>query len=381
MIQDNTLAKFGSYYHEFRRAHPKVASDFRAAIEELLTDGGITYDRVSTRLKDWSSLKAKARKEHPDGTLLYPDPRHDIHDMIGVRITTYHSTEIPVTLSVLQDSFTVHKSVDKAAETRISGGFGYGSHHLSLEVDENNEDLQDYVGLVFEVQVRTVLQHAWAEFEHDIRYKRAGVSVGASIDGELNPEVDRMFTLAAGLIELADQQFDQIAALKETGHATDETVELTAETLPGVLAMLIGNRFPRPRSENYRFLEDILIANGVSSVGALRELLNVTDVELLLKVMRYRFHPGQIRIIDDLLLRKFGQAHIDATATKDAQPPQTKRRRQLKRKLDLMQQAHIAEYGGGTGSGTSNGTGSVSGAGSSSEGAKDSSEASNNTIQ
>ena len=109
---------------------------------------------------------------------------------------------------------------------------------------------------------------------------------------------------------------------------------------------------PRPRSETYRFLEDILIANGVSSVGALRELLNVADIELLLKVMRYRFHPGQIRIIDDLLLKKFGQAHIEATAARDAQPPQSKRRRQLKRKLDLMQQAHIAESGVETAAGS-----------------------------
>ncbi len=364
-MHDNTLAKFGSYYHEFRRAHPTVASDFRTAIEELLTDGGVTYDRVSIRLKEWSSLKSKARKQNPDGSLIYPDPRRDIHDMIGVRITTYNSTEIPVALKVLQDSFTVHKSVDKAAETRISGGFGYGSHHLILEVDENIEDLRDYLGMVFEVQVRTVLQHAWAEFEHDIRYKRTGVSVGSGADGELNPEVDRMFTLAAGLIELADQQFDKIAALKETGYATDETVELTAETLPGVLAMLVGKRFPRPRSETYRFLEDILIANGVSSVGALRELLNVADIELLLKVVRYRFNPGQIRIIDDLLLRKFGRAHIDATAPKDAQPPQTKRRRQLKRKLELMQQAHIVDPATGYGA----------------EGAVETTDAANNTIQ
>ncbi len=340
-MSDNTLAQFGNYYHDFRRAHPNAAADFRSAMEELLTDGGVTYDRVSTRLKEWSSLKSKARKKGADSTLLYPDPRRDIHDMIGVRITTYHSTEIPIAIKVLQDSFGVHKSVDKAAETRISGGFGYGSHHLILEVDESNEDLQEYLGMVFEVQVRTVLQHAWAEFEHDIRYKRAGV--GVSEEGGVDPEVDRMFTLAAGLIELADQQFDKIAALKVTGRVTDESVELTAETLPGMLAMLIGNRFPRPRSENYRFLEDILTANGVTSVASLRELLNVTDIEVLLKVMRYRFHPGQIRIIDDLLLKRFGQAHIDATVSTDSQPNNSKRRRQLKRKLELMQQAHIAE--------------------------------------
>lgn len=333
------MARFGNYYHDFRRSHPGVTSDFRGAIEELLTDGGVTYDRVSVRLKEWSSLKAKARKRRADGSLLYPDPRNDIHDMIGVRITTYHSTEIPVALRVLQDSFILRKSVDKAAETRISGGFGYGSHHLILEVEDTIEELQPYAGMVFEVQVRTVLQHAWAEFEHDIRYKR----VSATAQGAVDPEVDRMFTLAAGLIELADQQFDQIAALKDTGRVTDESVELTAETLPGVLAMLIGNRFPRPRSTNYRFLADILGANAVTSVAQLRELLDPTDIEVLLKVMDYRFHPGQIRIIDDLLLKRFGQAHIDATASAESPAPDPKRRRQLLRKLEIMQQAHLLE--------------------------------------
>lgn len=338
-MSDNTLSQFGSYYHEFRRAHPTADVEFRLAIEELLTDGGVTFDRVTTRVKEWSSLKAKARKRREDGSVIYPDPRNDIHDMIGVRIITYHSTEIPVALKVLQDSFTVRKSVDKAAETRISGGFGYGSHHLILEVDDTADDLQEYKGLVFEVQVRTVLQHAWAEFEHDIRYKRADVSN----PDDFSAEVDRMFTLAAGLIELADQQFDQIAALKETSRVTDESVELTAETLPGVLAMLIGNSFPRPRSTNYRFLEDILLANSISSVAQLRDLLDPTDIEVLLKVMNYRFHPGQIRIIDDLLLKRFGQAHIDATVATDSQPLNAKRGRQLKRKLELMTQAHLVE--------------------------------------
>ena len=58
--------------------------------------------------------------------------------------------------------------------------------------------------------MRTVLQHAWAEFEHDIRYK--------SPDGVIDPRIDRAFALAAGLIELADQQFDQVAAILDEEH-------------------------------------------------------------------------------------------------------------------------------------------------------------------
>ncbi|HZK31978.1 MAG TPA: hypothetical protein VFC72_03605, partial [Corynebacterium sp.] len=313
-----SISLLGSRYHEWLRAHPAAAEDFADAIEDLLTDAGVTFDRVSARAKSWRSLKTKARKRHSDGSLVYPQPLRDIHDIIGVRVTVFHSTEIPVALAALGESFRVLRSVDKAAETRIAGGFGYGSHHLVLEVTEESEDLAAYPGLTFEVQVRTVLQHAWAEFEHDIRYKRGSTP--------LDPQVDRAFTLAAGLIELADQQFDQIAAIKEpkAGGTDHSDVPLSAETLPGILALLVGNRFPPSRSEHYRWLEELLTANGVTTVAQLEELLNDEDIAVLHQALTYRFQPGQVRLIDDLLLRRFGQGHIDRTGhtgTRAAQRP------------------------------------------------------------
>lgn len=312
-----TISLLGSRYHEWVREHPAAAEQFAASIEDLLNDAGVTFDSVSTRVKTWASLKAKARKRREDGTLSYPDPWNDIHDLMGVRVTVFHSTEIPVALAALGESFTVLRSVDKAAETRIAGGFGYGSHHLVVRVAEDDEDLADYVGMTFEIQVRTVLQHAWAEFEHDVRYKRG--------DGPLDPQVDRAFTLAAGLIELADQQFDQIATLKlEKSERDDDNVPISAETLPGILAMLIGTRFPRSRSETYRWLDELLELDGISSVGQLGQLLNDADIDTVRAAMRYRFNPGQVRLIDDLLLYNFGEDHIErtgATGTRSEQRP------------------------------------------------------------
>ena len=212
-----------------------------------------------------------------------------------MRVTTFHSTEIPVAIGVLQQSFTVERSVDKTAETRVAGGFGYGSHHLILTVDENSSDIEEltpYRGVSFEVQVRTVLQHAWAEFEHDIRYK--------SPDGVIDPRIDRAFALAAGLIELADQQFDQVAAILDEerddaaggdgaggdGDDAADAVELGAETLPGLLTLLLPT-VPRSKSEHYAWLEELLDANGVTTVGDLRDLVapeRVAAVEEALKL-------------------------------------------------------------------------------------------------
>jgi len=328
------MARLGSRYHEWVRAHPDAAEHFAAGVEDLLADAGVTYDRVVARVKDWPSLKAKAYKKRANGDWMYPEPWEDIHDLIGVRVTTFHSTEIPVAIEVLRQSFTVERSVDKTAETRIAGGFGYGSHHLILTVDDNStdiEELADYQGVSFEVQIRTVLQHAWAEFEHDVRYKRG--------TEELDPKVDRAFALAAGLIELADQQFDQIAASQVAEENSPADVDLTPETLPGVLAMLLGNRFPRSRSENYRFLAELLAADGITTVEELDALLDDSDIDAVHRALRYRFRPGQIRLIDDLLLRRYGPGHIHRTGEIGVRPAQ--RPAQLARRLKLMRAAGI----------------------------------------
>lgn len=304
-MAESPISKLSNQYHEWVRVHPRAAREFRDAIEDLLNDAGIIFDRVAARVKGWPSLKAKAKKRNSDGELMYPNPWDDIQDIVGVRVNVFHSTVIPEAITIFGDSFEVIKSVDKAAETRVAGGFGYGSHHLVLRVTEDMEDLADFVGMRFEVQIRTVLQHAWAEFEHDIRYKQG---LGAP-----SPQVDRLFTLAAGLIELADNQFDEIAALKDPAHHADSDIEISAETLPGILAVLLDGRFPRSRSEHYRWLADLLETNGITTMNQLENLLSERDIETVHDAMKYRFRPGQVRLIDDLLLNRFGKDHIEAT--------------------------------------------------------------------
>ena len=305
-MPEHAISQLGNRYHEWVRAHPNAATEFSEAIEDVLDDAGVVYDRVATRVKGWPSLKKKAKKRDADGAPTYPDPWNDIHDLVGARVTVFNATVIPQAIDILGRSFTVLRSVDKAAETRISGSFGYGSHHLVLQVNDSLEELAEYEGFTFEVQIRTVLQHAWAEFEHDIRYKQGPKPP--------TPQVDRLFTLAAGLIELADQKFDDIAALMEVGPAPQDSVEINAETLPGVLAVILGDAFPRSRSEHIRFLAELLEANNIDTLAKLEALLNERDIIRVREAMRYRYKPGQVRLIDDLLLLHFGKEHIEATA-------------------------------------------------------------------
>ena len=334
------LQQLHQRYQEFCTRYPNAAADFLGAIEDVLSDAGLTYDHVTARVKEWRSLRSKSRKRRPDGTLMYPHPWQDIHDLIGVRVTTYHSTEIPRIIEALTEVFEVRRSVDKTAQTRVSGSFGYGSHHLILQVPPARVTpvLQAYAGREFEVQIRTVLQHAWAEFEHDIRYKRRGNT------GKLAPEVDRAFTLAAGLIELADQQFDLIAAQQSATDTTapiDLDVKFTAETLPGIIALLHGNTIPQSRLEHYHWLEELLHAHGLTTVAQLTELMSPANLERVKTALHYTFQPGQVRIIDDLLLAAFGEEHIAKTGTTGKFPAQRPAR--LRHRLALINAAQAGE--------------------------------------
>jgi len=330
------LDKLEREYDAFVAGHPTLESDIRFALEDSVSDAGIAYDRVDTRIKSWRSFAAKATKYDDKGNLLYAEPWEQINDVVGARIITYHSTEIPRVIETLERMFTVLRSVDKAAETRISGGFGYGSHHLILKVTPQTEDLEAYSGLVFEVQLRTILQHAWAEFEHDIRYK--GTGTGA------DPVIDRSFTLAAGLIELADQQFDQIAHIRADSHPVAGNVPLTDGNLPHVLTLLLGDQFPRSKSEVYPWLEEILTANGIRTVADVEAIATHADVERVLDALQYQYVPSQVRLVDDLLLARFGTSHIARTGKTGyrAERRPSRLQRRLK-KLEAYRRKHEAE--------------------------------------
>ncbi|MGO1950761.1 MAG: GTP pyrophosphokinase [Mycobacteriaceae bacterium] len=283
-------------------AHPTVVSDIQQVIAEELADDGIAFDQVSVRIKDRGSYLRKLNDPgHPD----YRD-FESAHDVLGVRVTVFTNSEIPQLVSVMRSLFDVQSVTDKSAQTAAQGVFGYASRHVIARITgETLPSLQELDGRLIEVQLRTVLQHAWAEFEHDVRYKNPG--------HELTPEVHRAFTLAAGLIEVADQQFDEIVRQTNADGAGNEETELTATTLPGVLTMVVGSEYPMSKAEYYGFAVDMLAANGVTTIGELETLCSPEALDQLKDVMGFGYPPGQVRLIDDLLLFTYGRDHIRRT--------------------------------------------------------------------
>lgn len=290
-------------YDTWIQAHPTVAADLEAHIIDVLDDAGLTFDRVSVRIKDRTSFARKlANEAYPDY-----DSFTDAHDVIGVRVITFHSSEIPQLKDALSGLFTVVRVIDKAAETAREGRFGYASQHLIVSAKDEPWAAEDGASPKYiEIQLRTVLQHAWAEFEHDVRYKNQQHPETSS------PEVQRAFTLAAGLIELADEQFDKIAGIIGT---SGEEVEgaLDEGSLPRVLSRIVGSKYPTSRVDYYHYAIEMLAAHDITTVAQLRELLAPKRLKALRKAMNYPYYPGQVRLVDDMLLFAYGREHIRKT--------------------------------------------------------------------
>ena len=268
----------------------------------LLDDAGINYLSVTARTKSVASFAAKADRS-VDGQRLYTDPLAEITDQVGLRVITFLRDDVSTVANLLGEEMQLLDDRDMGQETASTGRWGYASRHLLVAVAGEQQPAS--------IQVRTVLQHAWAEFEHDIRYK-------GSISEEDAPDLDRRFTLAAGLLELADREFSAIRERLRSSPPAQRSEQPEPDGDPRiatpVLATYLGNRFPDAgwsRTEHYAWISGLLLELGIESLEGLDAVLDSVDAEAINTSMGYRFPPGAVRRLDDALLATFGRQYID----------------------------------------------------------------------
>jgi predicted RNase H-like nuclease/ppGpp synthetase/RelA/SpoT-type nucleotidyltranferase len=294
-----------------RHAELREASEhFVRLVTTILDDAGINYLSVTGRAKSVASFAAKAART-VDGKPVFPDPLREITDTIGLRIITYVHSDVAAVADLLGDQVVVHDDRDMGRETASQGRFGYASRHLLVSLDPAREGQPAYEplrGRQAQVQIRTVLQHAWAEFEHDIRYK-------GTIPDEHVPDFDRRFTLAAGLLELADREFSTIRDRLQAGMTSqqpeppDDDPRISDRELAAFLAGQYADA-GWSRTDHYTWISGLLLELGITSLDELGDVLRPIDSAVLNERMEYRYPPGAVRRLDDALLAAFGERYV-----------------------------------------------------------------------
>ena len=303
----HAVQAYAALQPELREATDRYA----ALVVTLLDDAGINYLSVTGRAKSVASFAAKADRSGSDGRPVFADPLAEITDQIGVRVITYLRSDVAAVADVLGDQLAVLDDRDMGRETANEGRFGYASRHLLVRLDTDRQSPSTYDGLQgrrAQIQVRTILQHAWAEFEHAIRYK-------GTIPEEHAPDLDRRFTLAAGLLELADREFSLIRDRVQASVA-DQRPEPDASD-PRIsgsdLATFLAGQYTEAgwsREDHYTWVSGLLLELGVASLDELAGLLTSVDSAVINERLGYRYPPGAVRRLDDALLAIFGERYV-----------------------------------------------------------------------
>jgi hypothetical protein len=225
-------------------------------------------------------------------------------DLAGIRVITYIERDIERVVSAIRRSFNVHTedSMDKSSQL-AADQVGYRSVHFVCDIGSVRSALPElarYAGLGFEIQVRTVLQHAWAEIEHDRSYK---------FEGELPAHLKRRFHLVAGLLELADREFNVLTEevdrysdhVLRSARAGDLDIAINSPSVAQFLVQKLGgvSKWVHHETPHDGIVLEELKRFGVNSLADLNGLFTA---DFLKGVAGYRGEIPTIGVLRDAML-------------------------------------------------------------------------------
>lgn len=199
-MQKEKIDNFISIYLEQKQTYDDFSKKINSLVEELLKEKFIQCHSINSRSKEVESLRKKISKPEKEY-----DSISDITDLCGIRIITYFSNDVDNVAKIIEKEFNIDRknSIDKRHENDPDR-FGYLSLHYVAQLSNKRDILTEYKkfkDLKFEIQIRSILQHAWAEIEHDIGYKS---------ELALPREFRRRFARVSGLLEIADNEFNEL---------------------------------------------------------------------------------------------------------------------------------------------------------------------------
>ena len=174
-------------------------------LKEILKSVACDYDPlaiVSARAKGVSSFAEKIIKKNK-----YKDPLHEVTDLAGARIIVHFPKQVERVCKFIRENFEIDEvnSFDHRNNLKI-GEFGYRSIHYI--VTPNRAEISgieipgEIRNLKAEIQVRTFMEHNWADIGHDRLYK-----TNIKVPERWNREAARL----AAIMENAENDFTAMA--------------------------------------------------------------------------------------------------------------------------------------------------------------------------
>jgi ppGpp synthetase/RelA/SpoT-type nucleotidyltranferase len=275
---------------EYEKEYPTCvdfAKELERLIQTVLRAKKIAVHSVTSRVKTRDSLEAKINGSPGRYSRL-----SDITDLVGVRVITYFDDDVDRVGRVLRRQFAIADAEDKRRSISPES-FGYASLHYVVKLSPRRRRLLEYRRFrdcTAEIQVRSILQHAWAEIEHDLGYKTKLAVPQAYVRG---------FARIAGLLEVADNEFMR---LRNELQRYERTIAAKIEGNPQVVPIDQASLLSLIQSDMVKTL-DARIQKILGQPGI---EFSASVLERMLRAVRYH-NMGTIGDIQQALIQ-----HADA---------------------------------------------------------------------
>lgn len=164
-------ALLAEYQDLYRRVLVPVASDLEGLLKDHLS-GTLHIDRVTARAKSPDRFVEKATRRDPAGHPRYSDPLGQIQDQVGARVIVFYRLDVEPVSSLLLKYFRHIEARDVVPDSEWAFGY-FGRHYIfALPADAIPAGISTgQAPRFFELQIKTLFQHAWSEANHDLGYK------------------------------------------------------------------------------------------------------------------------------------------------------------------------------------------------------------------
>ncbi|GEM_PF-1983222 len=226
---------------EYQNNYPtynEFLKEIKLLLEKILLDNNIAYSQIETRIKPLPSFLDKAYRLISNNEHFSPR----FNDLLGVRVIAFYLEDVDRIADFIESNFKVHlKNFEYEAQHRAPDQFGYSSKHYKISLRNNfgNIKIEKFKDIIFEVQIRTVAQHAWSIIDHKIRYKTAE---------EIPQDIQRQIFQLSALFELADSQFLAIKKKLEVQAQEDLEKYKTGDLSAKINALTLGHFFKTHQS-------------------------------------------------------------------------------------------------------------------------------------
>lgn len=309
-----------------RGLYQRLAAEIADILRQELKAAGVEFSNVTHRGKSLASFLDKLERKK------YSHPLEEIRDLAGVRVVHLYASDLSLVEEIISREFSVEERVDKLAG-HGDDRFGYGATHYAVKLSSRSSSVRydELRCLYCEIQVRTILQDAWAVVSHHLVYKR---------ESDIPHSLRRRINSLAGLFETADDQFERLRTERKKyidalqARSEDSSSLYNEEINIDTVAMLLKKDLPElPLASPYMdnpvdhvaYVLEGLDPRRYTTIGDLRSVLRRTakardrfrESELRSANVGVQSATGELAValgLDDPLYRKDGWDADDLVA-------------------------------------------------------------------